>query len=103
MSEPLKASDTSAPATPPSGQKSTSAVDINQVRLGLAQVMDGLRTLNKAGATTSRPFSLKGGRLLLPVLEVHDHVISVMEVMDKGTLVFTIDGISVMDGEKWQG
>lgn len=102
MQAPSNQKKTSAPATPTSGSASTNAkVDINQIRLGLAQVMDGLRTLAKAGALVSRPFSLTGGRILLPALDVHDHVISVMEVMD-GRHVFTIDGISVMDGEKWQ-
>lgn len=98
MKEPSEKIDTNVTATPPSGK-----VDINAVRMGLAQVMDGLRTIGMAGAKISRPYRLQNGSLLLPVIIVHDHELGLISVMDgqEMGLAFTIDGISVMDKEAW--
>jgi hypothetical protein len=72
----------------------TGKVDMDAVRLGLAMVMDGLRALSVAGVQVSRSTPMISGAMLLPVILLHDHIFS---VMDKGKM-FTIDGVSVMEG-----
>jgi len=86
MQEHLKKTKAIAPTTPNTGE-----VDMDVFRLGLAQVMDGLRVMARAGAKVTVPHPMKDGGILLSMVYVHDHVIT---VMDKKT--FAIDGVSVM-------
>jgi hypothetical protein len=93
MSEHLNKTKESANPMPITGKPDT---DMEQVRLGLAMVMDGLRVMAKAGARVSKPCAIRNGAILMPVVFVHDHVIT---VMDSGRM-FAIDGVSVMDKPK---
>ena len=70
-------------------------INMEQIRLGLAMVMDGLRVMAKAGAVVTVPHPMKNGSILLSMVSVHDHVIT---VVDKKT--FAIDGVSVMATNK---
>ncbi len=71
-------------------------INMEQVRLGLAMVMDGLRVMAKAGARVSKPAAIRNGAILMPVVLLHDHVLTVME----GGKMFAIDGVSVMEEPK---
>ena len=71
-------------------------INMEQVRLGLAMVMDGLRVMAKAGARVSKPAAIRNGAILMPVVLLHDHVLTVME----GGRMFAIDGVSVMEEPK---
>jgi len=71
-------------------------INMEQVRLGLAMVMDGLRVMAKAGARVSKPAAIRNGAILMPVVLLHDHVITVMD----GGRMFAIDGVSVMEEPK---
>lgn len=65
---------------------------------GLAQVQDGLRQMVLNGAFMPQPRLLSNGLYLVLLLSVPDHALSVMEGEKEGTIAFTIDGRSVMDG-----
>jgi len=71
-------------------------INMEQIRLGLAMVMDGLRVMAKAGARVSKPAAIRNGAILMPVVLIHDHVLTVME----GGRMFAIDGVSVMEEPK---
>ena len=71
-------------------------INMEQIRLGLAMVMDGLRVMAKAGARVSKPCAIRNGAILMPVVLIHDHVLTVME----GGKMFAIDGVSVMEEPK---
>lgn len=71
-------------------------INMEQIRLGLAMVMDGLRVMAKAGARVSKPAAIRNGAILMPVVLIHDHVLTVME----GGKMFAIDGVSVMEEQK---
>jgi hypothetical protein len=82
-------------------------VDINVVREGLAMVMDGLRVMENGKAKVSKSTILSDGKIcLLPVLNIPGHGIGIIEttVMEGGkpkiVRVFTVDGISVMEGQE---
>ena len=91
MQEHLKQEKATVPPMPITGK-----VDMDAVRLGLAQVMDGLRVMARAGARVTKPHAMTTGAMLLSMVQVPDHVITVME----GGKMFAIDGVSVMDGAK---
>lgn len=91
MQELSTKQEKNAPPTPQTGK-----ADINAVREGLAMVMDGLRVMEQAGARVSKAMPLSDGKtLLLPVIQIHDHVLGYTVMDDKK--VFTVDGISVME------
>ena len=71
-------------------------INMEQIRLGLAMVMDGLRVMAKAGARVSKRAVIRNGAILMPVVLIHDHVLTVME----GGKMFAIDGVSVMEEPK---
>lgn len=92
--EHLKPKETNAQLTPPIGK-----IDTNAVMEGLAMVMDGLRVMERAGAKLSRTIILFDGKIMsLPAIEVAGHGLGI-KVMDNGEKVFTVDGISVMEGK----
>ena len=93
MKEHLKPTVTNAPATLITGKGD---INMEQVRLGLAMVMDGLRVMAKAGARVSKPAAIRNGAILMPVVLIHDHILTVME----GGRMFAIDGVSVMEEPK---
>lgn len=90
MKAHLTETKTSVQPTPITGKGD---INMEQVRLGLAMVMDGLRVMAKAGARVSKPCAIRNGAILMPVVLIHDHVITVME----GGKMFAIDGVSVME------
>lgn len=90
MKAHLTETKTSVQPTPITGKGD---INMEQVRLGLAMVMDGLRVMAKAGARVSKPCAIRNGAILMPVVLCHDHIITVMD----GGRMFAIDGVSVMD------
>lgn len=98
MQEPSKPTEVNALPTLPPG-----SVNIDAIREGLAMLMDALRVMEGAGVRLSRAMILSNGMyLLLPMCNIPDHVLGVMEKTDSSMteLVFTIDGISVMEKSK---
>jgi hypothetical protein len=99
MSEVLTPIKTAAPPTPHSGK-----VNIDALREALAHLMDTFKMLQDARANLSRAVILYDGKICqLPAISIPGHEIGLptKTVMEKGQpverVVFTLDGISVMD------
>lgn len=94
MQDHSRKSDQNAKPTPQTGK-----VDIHAVREGLAMVMDALRVLQGAGVRMTNPRILtspSGGKILLsPMIEIPGHRIGI--AVTEGKIVFTVDGVSVME------